>query len=400
MPWADPFVWQAIAFSLTAVFLVTGLTWWLYGSPLPPPVPVRHPPSSRLAGWFALVLALSGGLWVIGGLWDGSMHIKTGKIPAGADFLWPPHLVIYAGFLVAFLGAATAIALIAVPQWRTGVRDPRRWVRRHPALGVVALAALYTLMAIPGDALWHALFGLDLTAWSPPHVLLGLMSAAVLASAVGLLVQARPTMQRVRWANMAILILLVLMLKQLLLLGVSEWEWPLATAARHRPLWVYPVVGGGMIFFCLSLGKQLVPYRWTATTMALLYSLLALLLRLGLQLTNNIVPTGPLPFFVGALLLDVCPWQHDTSRYSRRLLPAVAFTAGYALLALPLLTVRPTGAPLGMLESVVAVVVLVPTTLGGLSAATRTAHALVGAHKDSPQAPAGQPRAPQRLERS
>jgi hypothetical protein len=94
MPWADPFVWQAIAFSLTTVFLVTGFTWWLYGSPLPPPVPVRHPPSPRLAGWLALVLALSGGLWVIGGLWDGSMHIKTGKIPAGADFLWPPHLVI------------------------------------------------------------------------------------------------------------------------------------------------------------------------------------------------------------------------------------------------------------------------------------------------------------------
>ena len=108
----------------------------------------------------------------------------------------------------------------------------------------------------------------------------------------------------------------------------------------------------------------MVPYRWTATTMALLYSFLALLLRLGLQLTNNIVPTGPLPFFVGALLLDVCPWQHDTARYSRRLLPAVAFTAGYALLALPLLTVRPTGAPLGTLESVVAVFVLVPTTLG------------------------------------
>ena len=150
MPWADPFVWQAIAFSLTAVFLVTGLTWWLYGSPLPPPVPVRHPPSSRLAGCFTLVLALSGGLWVIGGLWDGSMHIKTGKIPAGADFLWPPHLVTYAGFLVAFLVAATAIALIAVPQWRTGVRDPRRWVRRHPALGVVALAALYMLMANSG----------------------------------------------------------------------------------------------------------------------------------------------------------------------------------------------------------------------------------------------------------
>ena len=400
MSWTDPFVWQALAFSLTAVVLVTGLTWWLYGSPLRPPVPVRHPPSPRLAGWFAVVLAHSGGLLVIGGLWDGSMHIKTGKIPAGADFLWPPHLVIYGGFLVAFLVAALAIALIAVPQWRTGVRDPRRWVRRQPALGVVALASLYTLMAIPGDALWHALIGLDLTAWSPPHVLLGLMSAAMMVSAIGILVQARPAMPRVRWANAAIRVLLVLMLKQLLLLGVSEWEWPLQTAARHRPLWVYPMVGGGLTVFCLRLGQHVVPHRWTATTMALLYSLLELLLRLGLQLSNNIVPTWPLPCLLGALLLDVGPWQHSTSHRSRRLLPAVAFTAGYALLALPLLTYRTTGAPFGTLESVVAVVLLVPTTLGFMSAASLTAHALAGAQKAAPQAAAGQPMVPARPERS
>jgi hypothetical protein len=336
----------------------------------------------------------------MGGLWDGSMHIKTGKIPAGADFLWPPHLVIYGGFLLAFLVAALALARIAVPQWRTGIRDPRRWVRRQPALGVVALAALYTLMAIPGDALWHALIGLDLTAWSPPHVLLGLMSAAMMASAVGVLVQARPAMPRVRWANAVLLVLVVLMLKQLLLLGVSEWEWPLETAARHRPLWVYPVLGAGLTVFCLRLGQHVVPSRWTATTLALLSSLLELLLRLALHLTNNIVPTVPLPCLLGALLLDVSCWPHRPARHARRLLSAVAFTTGYALLALPLLTYRPTGAPVGTLESVVAVVVLVPTTLGCMAAASLTARALVGAPQDVPQAAVGQPRAPARPARS
>jgi hypothetical protein len=134
--------------------------------------------------------------------------------------------------------------------------------------------------------------------------------------------------------------------------------------------------------------------------MALLYSLLELLLRLGLQLSNNIVPTWPLPCLLGALLLDVGPLQHSTSRRSRRLLPAVAFTAGYALLALPLLTYRTTGAPFGTLESVVAVVLLVPTTLGFMSAASLTAHALAGAQKAAPQAAAGQPMVPARPERS
>jgi hypothetical protein len=160
------------------------------------------------------------------------------------------------------------------------------------------------------------------------------------------------------------------------------------------------MVGGGLTVFCLRLGQHVVPHRWTATTMALLYSLLELLLRLGLQLSNNIVPTWPLPCLLGALLLDVGPWQHRTSHHSRRLLPAVAFTAGYALLALPLLTYRTTGAPFGTLESVVAVVLLVPTTLGCMSAASLTAHALAGAQKAAPQAAAGQPMVPARPERS
>jgi hypothetical protein len=54
----------------------------------------------------------------------------------------------------------------------------------------------------------------------------------------------------------------------------------------------------------------------------------------------------------------------------------------------------------GPLEGVVAVVVLVPTTLGCMAAASLTAHALVGAPQAAPQAAGGQPRAPARSARS
>ena len=382
MSLSDPLVWKAIIFSLSAVFLITFLTWWLYCSSLEPPVKVRHTPSPRLAGWFATVLAVSGLFLVIGGVWDGSMHIMTGEIPAGADFLWPPHLMIYGSFLLSFLVAEIAIVLIAVPSWRKGIRDPRRWVRSNPYLGAVALASLYTIAAIPGDALWHEIIGIDLTAWSPPHLLLGMMSVACMASAAGLVVQARPAIERVGWVNIAIMVLLVLMLKQMLLIGVSEWEWPVNTSALDRPIWLYPVVGGGMAFFTLVLGKYVIPYRWTATAIALLFYAMRLVMMLGLQLTENVVPAFPLVFILGALLLDVMPWQHLTSRSYRLLIPAVAFTAGYASLGLPLLTLRANLAPFGAVDIVLAIVFMVATSLVLLPAATRTAHYMVGPQKD------------------
>ncbi|MDH3604642.1 MAG: hypothetical protein OEU26_33975, partial [Candidatus Tectomicrobia bacterium] len=372
MPLGDPLVWKAMVFSIAAIFLITFLTWWLYCSSLQPPVQVRPTPSPRLAGWFATLLAVSGLFLIIGGLWDGSMHIMTGEIPAGADFLWPPHLMIYGSFLLSFIVAEVALALIAVPSWRKGIRDPRRWVRSNPYLGAVALASMYTMAAIPGDALWHEIIGIDLTAWSPPHVLLGMMSAAVMASAVGLLVQSRTAMQRVGWANTAIMVLLVLMLKQMLLIGVSEWEWPVEMSSLQRPIWLYPLVGGGMAFFTLILGKHLMPYRWTATAIALLYYFMHLMTMLGLQLTDNIVPTFPLLFILGAFLLDVMPWQHLTSRYYRLLIPAIAFTTGYEILGLPLLTLRTHLAPFGAVDIVLAIVLMVATSLALMPAAKRT----------------------------
>jgi len=333
---------KGLLFTGSAVGFLLVITWWVYLSPMKRTVPAGIKPAARLIDWIVGILLLSSCLMVVGALWDASMHIQTGEVPGGSDFLWPPHLMIYGSFLLAFLIACVAIAAIARVGIQSGVKDPRQWVRANPYLGAVALAAVFTLMSVPGDALWHELFGIDLTAWSPPHMLLAGMSAAILVSAVGLLLQRPVSPSQEPARNAAVFVLLGLMLNVLYIIGVLEWELPGGRAAMvdARPIWAYPLVGGLLAFITFILAKNLTQYRWSATMTALVFYLVRLGITLGLGWTGNVQPMMPLPFLFGALLLDVIPWKPVSNRYLRTLGQAAAFTFGYAIFALPLLTNR------------------------------------------------------------
>ena len=338
----NPLFWKSLTFSGAAVAFIVVSAWWLYFSPLKGDLRPVSRPSPRLSGWLAALLGLSAIQLVSGAFWDASMHLQTGEVPAGADFLWPPHLVIYSAFLLSFTVAGIAIGLVARSGWRAGQRDPRRWVRRNPTLGAVALASLYALLSIPGDALWHALYGIDLTAWSPPHVILGVSSCTVLICALGLLAQSRAAAVRPGLHDAATLGLLSLMLNVAYMIGVIEWELPGVSnpLVDARPIWSYPLVGGALAFFTLLLAKRLVAFRWAATVTAGAFYLLRLTITAGLALTGNVVPFMPVWFILGAILLDVIPWAQITSALVGDLAAAATFTAGYALLALPLLRLR------------------------------------------------------------
>lgn len=352
----DSLFLQALIFSTLAAGVMLLSAWWFYLSPLKHPPARTAPPSLSMAGLLAALLGIAAILWVVGALWDASMHIRTGEIPGGADFLWPPHLLLYSGFLLAFLVAIIAIGKVAVQGWRAGRRDPRHWIRQNPYLGAVALASLFELMAIPGDAIWHEIFGEDLTAWSPPHVLLGVMSGAVILSAVGVLMQTRHSQKRAPWRNITIVALLGLMLNVVYILAVIEWELPVRSPlVDARPLWYYPLVGGSAAFFTLALARYLVQGRWAATATAGAFYLVRLAVTAGLDLTDNVTPAMPLAFLLGAFLMDVLPWSRVPSRTFRWVLSAAAFTLGYSLLALPLLNLRhnlPTFTPLDLQLSV------------------------------------------------
>jgi hypothetical protein len=216
-------------------------------------------------------------------------------------------------------------------------------VRRNPYLGAVALASAYSLLSIPGDAVWHELFGVDLTAWSPPHLMLGLMSCAVLVCALGLLAPAQAGRERPAVLEFATIVLCGLTLSVAYMIGVIEWEMPGVSnpIVLARPIWVYPLVGGAIAFLLLSLARSLTRFRWSATAVALVFFALRFGVTFGLRLSGNIAPYWPLWFILGAVLVDLLPfyrlsiaWHQDAGR-------AAAFTAGYLLLALPLLSGRP-----------------------------------------------------------
>ncbi len=327
---------NALLFTSIALLVVFVSAWWLYLSPVRARIGPGIMPSRALAALFAGLLGLAGLQLFGGALWDTSMHIRTGQIPAGADFLWPPHIMIYSGFLIAFVIAVTAIVVIGVPAWRAGTRDPRVWVRRNPYLGAVVLASIYSLLSVPGDALWHELFGEDLTAWSPPHVMLALAASAVIVSAVGLLLQAHRGASFRRWVDLAGMLLLGLALDVAYFLGVVEWELPVRNPlVAARPVWFYPLVGGVLGFLVFILAKQVIRSRWAATGTALAFYLFRFGALLALAATDNVVPSLPLLFLLGAVLIDVVPWQRIRSFWARDALAALGFTAGYAALAFP-----------------------------------------------------------------
>src|SRR5438132_12960373 len=132
---------------------------------------------ASLAWWRAALWGLLGAKVVAswGVQWDIQWHTRIGR-----DSFWiPPHVMTYAGVAVMVgLSFGVLAATTLYPSWRRddalrvlGLTGTRGF---HLAAWGIAL----TVLAAPIDDLWHRLFGLDVTLWSPPH-LLGLVGAAV-----------------------------------------------------------------------------------------------------------------------------------------------------------------------------------------------------------------------------
>jgi hypothetical protein len=128
----------------------------------------------RAAVWALLCAKLAAG-WGLG--WDIRWHVLIGR-----DSFWiPPHVLTYASVTAAVL---VAFGVIALETWLArGGRAAAGTVRvaglvGTPGFHLVWLGMALTILAAPIDDLWHRLFGIDVTLWSPPH-LLGLAGAQV-----------------------------------------------------------------------------------------------------------------------------------------------------------------------------------------------------------------------------
>ncbi len=129
--------------------------------------------AARRAALWALLVAKVLASW--GVQWDIQWHTIIGR-----DSFWiAPHVMTYSGVTLMVLLSFGVLAWTTLrPSAAAG--DVVRVLGLTSTRGfhLAAWGIALTVLAAPIDDLWHRLFGIDVTLWSPPH-LLGLLGAAI-----------------------------------------------------------------------------------------------------------------------------------------------------------------------------------------------------------------------------
>lgn len=250
--------------------------------------------------------------------WDTAEHVKG----AVDSFWYAPHYGIYFGILMSALLSLAGLAVVF-----RGPGLPFEKLRQNPALSFVAALNGLSFLGAPFDAWWHETFGLDLSAWSPPHihlivgigiVILGCMvyfldDDVVNAPLQRLRVRSRETAIQIFGLELSLLTLMVLFIEY-------EQLDPALTPGfiLTRPLWFYPFI-------------------WTTLMLFMLTVYIGLTRRIGL------VSLGMALYVVVRLLLlgvDRTLFDYEGTPFYPLVLPALALDL--TLLALSKTGVRPT----------------------------------------------------------
>src|SRR5712664_1043022 len=203
------------------------------------PMRAHDPRLHRAAVWILLGAKLLGA-W--GLTWDIQWHLRIGR-----DSFWiPPHVMMYAGVTA---GLVVSFAVLALETLRARRTTPPPGTLR--VLGLVGTRGFHlaawgvalVLLAAPIDDVWHRLFGLDVTLWSPPH-LLGLLGSAI--NTLGTLLIVTEVYER-RHARLAALVI-----GGALLYG--------GVRVVLEPAWLVAWTHGGVLFHAFALlGALLLP---------------------------------------------------------------------------------------------------------------------------------------------
>ena len=249
---------------------------------------------------------------VLGVIWDISWHRTIGR-----DTFWTPaHIGIYLGGVVSGLTCAwLALRTTFAGSTQDRAASVRFWGFRAPFGAWVSIwGAIAMLTSAPFDDWWHNAYGLDVKIISPPHMVLAAGIGAIQAGAMlmALASQNRAGGER-RDLNRLFLLgagLLVLLAATVATEYTQRWD-------MHQSLF-YQVSAGVFVFFLVSAARA-ARTKWPATTVALVYSALTMLMLLVLplfagqpllgpiyvQVDRFMPPDFPLLLVVPALVIDL-----------------------------------------------------------------------------------------------
>ena len=224
---------------------------------------------------------------VLGVMWDISWHRTIGR-----DTFWTPaHMGIYLGGVVSgltcgWLALRTTFAGSAADR----AAAVRFWGFRAPFGAWVSIwGAIAMLTSAPFDDWWHNAYGLDVKIISPPHMVL---AAGIGGIQLGAMLMALASQNRAGGTRRD--------LNRLFLLGAGLLVLLAATVATdytqrwnmHQSLF-YQVSAGVFVFFLVSAARA-ARTRWPATTVALVYSALMIVMLLVLPLFPGQPLLGPI----------------------------------------------------------------------------------------------------------
>jgi hypothetical protein len=104
---------------------------------------------------------------MVGFSWDVAWHADLGR---DKELLTPPHMMILTGLIGIGIAALASIALASADRAKVGLAIGRlRIPWSSLPLGLMAAGAV---IGFPLDNYWHSVYGIDVTMWSPTHLLM------------------------------------------------------------------------------------------------------------------------------------------------------------------------------------------------------------------------------------
>lgn len=247
---------------------------------------------------FVFLGLLASLLFVIGSHWDVFIHLQKGHTP-----LAKAHLVILSGLALYSLSAVLAFRKLRKNHLEQSVRK---------GLKLIVLGGITIPLSVVVDELWHKIFGIDMTAWSPPHLGIFAGTTTALFGIAVFQIQTNSHMRRhLRYLSFADIWIILIFAAMFFLVPFIFLDFSItknAHLAVARPPFAYAVSSAGVTAFLLVLTATTLRRIGTASIAAfvglVLYIIPGFLIgTISVEPNAKIIP--PFPFLIAALALDL-----------------------------------------------------------------------------------------------